>query len=98
MLHWQEDFNRTELEIVAIPAGHTIYPARVEDWELYLKRWGTLPSILLTKDGWIVNGHHRLIVAQKNNVRLHGLIVEHNGTGWTATGNLCLVLPPRSID
>ena len=91
MEHWQQDFLRSESEVVPIPAGHKIYQERLEEWRNYLEKYGSLPSILLTESGWMVNGHHRLIVAEEKGIRLHGLIVEHNGKGWTATGNLCLI-------
>lgn len=91
MDHWQPDFLRSELVVTAIPAGHKIYDERVEDWRKYLEQHGSLPSVLLAENGWMVNGHHRLAVAREKGVRLHGLIVEHDGTKWVATGNLCLV-------
>ena len=91
MNHWQHDFGRVETEIVAVPAGHVIYPGRVLEWAAFYDRHGYLPSVLLTSGGWMVNGHHRLIVAREKQIRLHGLIVERDGPRWVVTGNLCLV-------
>lgn len=91
MNHWQPDFPRTELVVTAVPAGHAIFPCRILEWWDFLDELGYLPAVLLTKEGWMVNGHHRLIVARDQKCRLHGHIVERVGPAWMATGNLCLV-------
>lgn len=86
-MHWQPDFERLMEVIDGVLAGHPIYEERLRQW----RRIGVLPPILVTAGGWLVNGHHRLIVARERGEELWGLIVERNGEDWIATGNLIRV-------
>ena len=90
-MNWEPDFLRAEATIEAVSANHPIYDKRLNDWRKYYEKYKILPSALLTEDGWMVNGHHRLIVAREKGIRLHGSIVEQDGEKWIVTGNLCLV-------
>ena len=95
---WQPDILRLNFAIngVILPHDTEIFDRRVIEWELYAEKHHDFPSILITSSGYVVNGRHRLLAYRNlakrvKNVRLYGLIVEHNGTDWITTGNLCLV-------
>lgn len=91
MIHWGPDFDRLECELFAVPAGHPIYDERVTQWRTYLEEHGELPPVLVMETGWLVNGHHRLLVARECGLSLWGLIVERDGENWVATGSFAKV-------
>lgn len=92
-MNWTPDFTNALRTITAQPAGHPIFPQRVEDWREFLCFTGSLPPVLICESGWLVNGHHRLIVAREMNVPLWGVIVEYRSGQWPrVTGNLANVI------
>lgn len=86
-MNWQPDIERLMEVIEGVFAGHPIYEARLRQWRLV----SDLPPILVTANGWLVNGHHRLIVARERNEQIWALIVEYKAGHWVATGNVVRV-------
>lgn len=88
MRHWQPAIVTAGITITVTPAGHPIFNERLAEWRAYWEQYRELPPLLMTADGWLVDGHHRLIVARELGVSLWGLIVERHGPHWVATGNV----------
>ena len=90
--NWFPDYLGVEQSITATTDDQAIHQGRLQDWRDYLLRYGSLPSILLTDSGWVVNGRHRLIVARETRTLLTGLIVKSVDGHYVATGNCCVVV------
>lgn len=89
MIHWRTDNEHaTELITAKSPKPHS--PDIVACWVEFYRRHGQFPPILMTEDGDIVNGNHRVAAARLLGVRLWASIVVHLDGGWMATG--CAVM------
>lgn len=86
-MHWQPAIDRLLVVVVGVLAGHPIHEERLRQWRMI----DELPPILVTASGWLVDGHHRLIVARERGEQLWGQIVEARGSDWIATGNVVRV-------
>ena len=59
---------------------------RVDKWRRWVRDNGRLPPGLVTADGMLVDGHHRIRVARMRRERLPCCVVESTPDGWRATG------------
>lgn len=92
LIPWTPDFERIDAVVTATPDPlRPIYPQRLDDWRAFFRQHGRLPPLLVAQGGWLVNGHHRLIVARENGYEPDAEIVLYRHPHWVATGNLIRV-------
>lgn len=87
MTHWQPAVERLTGVVEARFAGHPIFEERLNQW----RRISDFPPVLVTAEGWLVDGHHRMTVARERGCEVWGVIVERRGEHWIATGNVARV-------
>lgn len=66
------------------------YKSRVEEWINFYVLNGTFPPGQVTKEGMMVDGHHRLAAARSVGKGLWCVIVKPDN-GWVTTGEVALV-------
>ena len=88
-MNWQPAIDRLNETVTAILDDQERTVERVEAWRRFKQSW---PAVLVTQDGWVVDGRHRVVAARLDSRVLWGHIVERSGDDWVATGNIVRVL------